>query len=170
MGWLDRVTEFLPTGIFVPSPGQGALAVEIRAGEDGPAALLADLDEPVVSNAVRVERAFLAAMGGGCTSPVGALATIDGDDIELVAMIGSEDGARAEWATERFPVIAGEERAADLARRMLAAVGQTFMQTASCNRALTPHGRSMAGLCWSPATRTKTIPWRLVCRHSARTY
>lgn len=93
MGWEDRITEYLPIDRFVPSPGQGALAIETRAEPDPAYALARALDHRDVSLAVRLEREFLRAMGGGCTTPIGAHAVIDGEAVTLWAMIAAEDGS-----------------------------------------------------------------------------
>ncbi len=130
MGFQDRVCEYLPLDRAVPSPGQGALAVEARADDTATVRLLAALDAPAVSAAVRVERAFLRAVGGGCTTPVGAYASLEGDRLRLRAMLASEDGARVEWADELLEAVNPEKRAAELAVRLLgrirAAGGITF--------------------------------------------
>ncbi|CAA9558039.1 MAG: Porphobilinogen deaminase [uncultured Thermomicrobiales bacterium] len=130
MGWADRVTEALPLDAFVPSPGQGALAVETRADDWTTLALVDAIDDPLVSRAVRVERAFLRAVGGGCTTPIGAHVSWDGERPRLRAMIASEDGERVEWADERLDDASAEEAAAEVAIRLLARVraagGMTF--------------------------------------------
>ena len=73
MGWQDRISEYFPVERVVPSPGQGAIAIQARAGSDA-AAVLETIDDPSVSTPVGIERAFLAAIGAGCTFPVGAYA------------------------------------------------------------------------------------------------
>ncbi len=138
MGWSDQITEFLPLEIAVPSPGQGALAVEIRRGEVGPASLLAELDEPLVSTAVRTERAFLRGMGGGCTSPVGAFATVEGDLVHLRAMLGTTDGSRVEWVEERYPTERAELSAEASAMKLLTSL--TASPTLSGKRILVTCG------------------------------
>ncbi|MGH2532706.1 MAG: hydroxymethylbilane synthase [Thermomicrobiales bacterium] len=130
MGWTDRITEYLPLEIAVPSPGQGALAVEIRAEERGPARFLTELDEFTVSIAVRVERAFLRGIGGGCTSPVGAYASVEGEAIRLLGMIASEDGERVEWVDHRLGLDVAEEAARTLAGDLLQRVQQRAHATA----------------------------------------
>lgn len=119
LGRGDFITEALPLDRFVPSPGQGALAVEGRAGDHFLVGCLTTIDDPHVSGAVRIERAFLRAIGAGCTTPVGAYATEDASGWRLRAMLASDDGAWVEWADERLnhPV---EEAAGELAVRVLA--------------------------------------------------
>jgi hydroxymethylbilane synthase len=118
MGWERFVTEHLPLDAFVPAPGQAALAVETRAADQATRDLIGPLDEPAVAVAVRAERAFLGAIGGGCTTPVGAHAVVEGNRVWLRCMLASEDGARVEWADERYAVADAEAGAADLARRL----------------------------------------------------
>ncbi len=78
-----------------PAPGQGLLAIEAVAGGEAAAALAA-LDDPAAHACLRAERRLLAALGGGCMQPVGALATPRGGALDLIAFAGSEDGLRAE--------------------------------------------------------------------------
>ena len=67
----NHVTEFLEPPDFLPAVGQGALGLETR--DDGPArAVVAALDDPASHAAVDAERAFLAALAGGCLAPIGA--------------------------------------------------------------------------------------------------
>jgi hydroxymethylbilane synthase len=63
----------LDPGVSTPAPGQGLLALEARAGDAGVAGALAAVHDPAAATALTAERAVLAALGGGCMSPVGAL-------------------------------------------------------------------------------------------------
>lgn len=71
---------------MLPCVGQGAIGIETRANDDRIANICAQLNHADTFNAVTAERAFLQAMGGGCQSPVGAHATIDGETITLKAI------------------------------------------------------------------------------------
>lgn len=76
---------------MLPAIGQGALALEARP--DAPcAARLAALDDPATATAVSAERAFLAALGGDCTTPVAAHARIEGASLHVAAAIGDPAG------------------------------------------------------------------------------
>jgi hydroxymethylbilane synthase len=77
---------------MLPAPGQGALAIEIRADRPDIIALLAPLNDRTTATAVTAERAFLAAVGGGCSAVAAALTAISGEMLELSAMIGAVDG------------------------------------------------------------------------------
>ena len=76
LGLQSRITDRLTPPRFLPAPGQGALAVEIRADDSATAHLVSPLDDPTARAAVTAERQFLAAAGGGCNEPLGALATV----------------------------------------------------------------------------------------------
>ena len=121
MGWGDQITEYLALDRFVPAPGQGALAVEVRAS-DAAGHLFDVLADAVTSIPVRVERAFLRAIGAGCTTPIGAHATLEGRDIRLRCMLASDDGSHAEWRTLVVPASEAETAAAELSRELLATI------------------------------------------------
>ena len=74
LGLENRVTEWLPFDAVLPAPGQGALALQCRAGDSMTAALLRPLHDPATWAAVTAERSFLAALDSGCSAPVAAYA------------------------------------------------------------------------------------------------
>ncbi len=74
IGHTDLVSEIFEPDAMMPAPGQGALAVECRAGDTGLAALLALADHAPTRAAVTAERGLLAALEAGCSAPVGAYA------------------------------------------------------------------------------------------------
>jgi hydroxymethylbilane synthase len=75
-----------------PAVGQGALAVQCRAGDRAARALVTPLDDPACRAESLAERAFLAALGGGCQLPAGALARVAGSTLEIVGVVASPDG------------------------------------------------------------------------------
>lgn len=86
-----------------PAPGQGALAIQVRADDARTLALARALDHPPTAAAVRAERRVMAALEGGCRLPVAALGTPqpDGSQLRLLAAVAAVDGSR---------VLAREER------------------------------------------------------------
>jgi hydroxymethylbilane synthase len=98
IGRLDEVTETLDPLQVLPAPGQGALGIECRAGDELADALGA-LDDARTRAAVEAERAVLATLEGGCAAPIGTLAEIvegeDGDELWVRAVALSPDGAVA---------------------------------------------------------------------------
>lgn len=146
MGLADRISGFLPIETFVPAPGQGALVVEARRDDELVRRELDEIDEPGVATAIRIERAFLRAVGSGCTAPIGAHAIPDGDRWRLLAMLGSDDGRRVEWLDERLDLDA-EAHAADAARRLVSVVGATVRApTTRLSQPPTPRSSLLAGL------------------------
>lgn len=94
MGMSEVITEYLSPEDFVPPPGQGAMAVEIRADDQRTAELVASADHAPTSAAVRAERSFLEALGGGCQVPIGAYAEFDGpDSLRLTVFMATLDGS-----------------------------------------------------------------------------
>ncbi len=117
---LGRVTERLDPTVFLPACGQGALAVEHRADDDRVATLIAPLAHGPTRRAVFAERAFLAALGGGCQIPVGAHARYDRDTgpaFTIAGMIASLDGSRCVRRALSADV-ADDERATALGQRL----------------------------------------------------
>ena len=94
MGLSEVITEYLPPEEFVPPPGQGAMAVEIRADDERTAELVASAGHAPTTAAVRAERSFLEALGGGCQVPVGAYAEFDsGDSLRLTVFMATPNGS-----------------------------------------------------------------------------
>jgi hydroxymethylbilane synthase len=93
LGLADRIAERVDPSVVLPQVGQGALAIECRADDDGTRELLARVDDAEVRAAVTAERAYLAELGGGCNLPCGALAEADGvGGVRLEALLASLDG------------------------------------------------------------------------------
>jgi hydroxymethylbilane synthase len=87
LGWKDKVTEYLALEHFLPEIGQGALGIEIRAGDKEIAQLTQTLNHEPTWQSIIAERAFLQALGGGCRTPVAALATVNGNTLKLYGMV-----------------------------------------------------------------------------------
>jgi hydroxymethylbilane synthase len=104
LGFADRISFTLPVDACVPAPGQGAIAIELRAGDARVRGFLGRIDEPVTARAVEAERALVAALGGGCQTPIGAVAVPEGADLDLRAVVVSLDGRRAVRARDRAPM------------------------------------------------------------------
>ncbi len=96
LGYEQRIAMTLPAAVCIPAPGQGIVAVEIREGDDDTEHFVGLIDDAAASAALTAERALVNALGGGCQTPIGALATLnDGGELDLVAAVVSLDGQRA---------------------------------------------------------------------------
>jgi hydroxymethylbilane synthase len=110
----------LGSDVMVPAPGQGALALQAREDDLPTLTALAPLDHPGSRAAFEAERSLMWRIGGGCALPLGALATVDGTRVEMLAVVISPDGSRI----ARVEVVSDSpEGAATLATRELIAEG-----------------------------------------------
>jgi hydroxymethylbilane synthase len=96
LGLGEHITEYLPMEVMLPAPGQGAIAVQCRADDSAMLELLTAIDDADTRAAVTAERAFLNALGGGCSAPVAAYAVraSGGSPLHLTGLIASADGRR----------------------------------------------------------------------------
>lgn len=93
IGLTSRITEWLPIEVMVPAPGQGALGLQVRATDAEAKRIAAAVDHQPTGYAVNAERAVLRRLQGGCRTPVGAFAKVDGDRLQLRATVASLDGS-----------------------------------------------------------------------------
>ncbi|HZC62813.1 MAG TPA: hydroxymethylbilane synthase [Streptosporangiaceae bacterium] len=118
IGRLDAVTQIFEPEEMLPAPGQGALAVECRAGDPDLAALLAQVDDRLSRAAVTAERAVLAGLAAGCSAPVGAYAA--GTEIlQLRAVVAALDGGSALRASATGPAAEAGRLGRDVAAELL---------------------------------------------------
>jgi hydroxymethylbilane synthase len=104
LGREGEATEVLEPDVLLPAPGQGAIALECRMGDEQTAAAIAPLHHEPTARAVGAERAFLAALHGGCNVPLGAHAVMADGALWLRGLVAREDGSA---------VVRGERRGAD---------------------------------------------------------
>ena len=121
IGRTDVVTEFLDPDRWPTAPGQGALAVEVRRGEER---LVDRLDHTETRAAVEAEREVLALLEAGCSAPVGARAVVDAGLLLLSASVYSLDGTTILTSSHAtvWPADEGDpsrEVAASVARELL---------------------------------------------------
>jgi hydroxymethylbilane synthase len=91
LGRFDEVTQLFEEMEFPPAPGQGTIALQCRADDDATLELLATVDDADARGAAEAERGFLAALGTGCSLPVGAFARLSDGLLAIRGMIASED-------------------------------------------------------------------------------
>ena len=122
LGLAGRIGERLDPRTLPPAPAQGALAIQCRSSDSDVRSLLEGLDNEAVSLAVLAERTVLEVTGGGCRTPLGALASLAGGRLRLVAGMVEPDGSRPRFAVEEEEASAeGALRAGERAGRALAA-------------------------------------------------
>ena len=92
IGRAERIGEILPDEICVSAVAQGALAIETR-GDATVRQLLSFLHNSTSEAETRAERALLRSLSGGCHVPIGARARVDGNALNMIAVVASPDGA-----------------------------------------------------------------------------
>ena len=104
LGRLSPTMQALEAPAWLPAPGQGALGIEGRADDERVHGLLDAIEDQRARAETDCERSVLAALGGGCQVPIGALALRKGGDLTVHAAVLSEDGSQAIRASTRGPV------------------------------------------------------------------
>jgi hydroxymethylbilane synthase len=126
LGRADAASEILPVEIMLPAVGQGALAIEARAGDAGVRELLSPLHDASSAACVTAERAMLAALDGSCRTPIAGHARIEGGNMLFHGMILRPDGSETHETARRGPIQHGAALAADAAGELKARAGPGF--------------------------------------------
>jgi len=136
----QHVTEFLSPDSFPPAVSQGVIGVCARSGDTETQRLLVALDDREARLAATAERALLRRLEGGCQVPLGALATVQGGDLSLMACICALDGARQLSARGQTPAVdaAAEALGVRLAEELLARGAADLMAKEREARAVEP--------------------------------
>jgi hydroxymethylbilane synthase len=94
LGKTELIRQVIPAEIMCPAAGQGALGIEIRAGDAGVHQHLAFLDDASARATTTCERALLNRLGGGCQVPIGAFAEMSDRRLHLNAVVAHPDGSK----------------------------------------------------------------------------
>jgi hydroxymethylbilane synthase len=94
LGKTELVKQIIPAEIMCPAAGQGALGVEIRAGDSATRKHVEFLNNPAARAATTCERALLNRLGGGCQVPIGAFAETRDGKLHLEAIVADPDGSK----------------------------------------------------------------------------
>jgi hydroxymethylbilane synthase len=94
LGKTQLIRQIIPAEIMCPAAGQGALGIEIRAGDAKTRELLKFLDDPKARPATTCERALLNSLGGGCQVPIGAFAEVRNGKLHLESIVADPDGSQ----------------------------------------------------------------------------
>ena len=128
---------------MVPAAGQGALAIQVRAGDEETAAAARAIGDGDALREFSAERAVVALLEAGCATPLGVHARVAGERLEIDAFVGLPSGA--EWLRDSFEGDAAEPVAAGraLAERLLSAGAREILDRAE-REAAHDKSRSMA--------------------------
>ncbi|MCC6750759.1 MAG: hydroxymethylbilane synthase [Deltaproteobacteria bacterium] len=119
LGYLDRVTEFLPLETWLPAVGQGALGIETRCEDAELNGWLAALHHEPSARCVRAERTMLAALEGGCQVPIAGYAEVMGERLKLRALVGHPEGSPVFHAEAEGPAADPEALGSRVAEELL---------------------------------------------------
>lgn len=130
MGWVNRVSQFIPTELMLPAVGQGALGIELRTEDFVLAKMISFLNHAVTEMEIGAERSFLKRLGGGCRLPIAGYASIRGEELTLKGLVGSADGGimitdEVRGKPSDYPVLGTL-----LAERILSQGGQALIEEA----------------------------------------
>jgi hydroxymethylbilane synthase len=113
------ISQYLPLALMLPAVGQGALAVEVRESDEEVRELVQPLNHLPTERAVSAERAFLSALGGGCTVPVAAHATVADGRLRLQGLVTNLNGRKVIRDSLSGSPLQAEEIGRRLADRIL---------------------------------------------------
>lgn len=128
LGLEKHIAEYLPPERMYPAVSQGAVAVQIRNGDEATSRWIKPLDHRDTRLATMAERALLRTLEGGCQVPVGALATTNEGEMTLSAAICSLDGSKVVNGAKSGPEARAEEIGRTLAETLLEMGGAAILQ------------------------------------------
>ena len=127
LGLADKISAVLPPEEFLPAPGQGALAAQIREDDSELAELLSQIDDRDSRITAEAEREVLKAMHGGCSIPLGAYAKISGNTITIDAVISDIEGHGFVKRSKTALLEQAKTCAGELAQELLDAGGKEIL-------------------------------------------
>ena len=143
LGLDKEVSEKLPYRVMLPAPGQGALAPECRTNDRKLIGILNSINDLPSRTEVECEKAFMAALGGGCQTPVGCKAEVVWGKLIARGYVGSPDGKQVirvelqeEW--EEGPLTPARALGRKLADLALEQGAREILDTARANGYVTP--------------------------------
>jgi hydroxymethylbilane synthase len=119
LGMENRISVALPAAEMLPAVGQGALAIETRAGDETTIAAISKLDHKFTRLACTAERAFLRSLGGGCQLPIAAYAVVREKRIKLDGLVADPQGHRVVRDRISGSLVDAEQIGAELGERLL---------------------------------------------------
>jgi hydroxymethylbilane synthase len=121
---LGRESEIgfrVPTARMIPAAGQGALAIQVRSGDEETATMMRAISDEAAFAQLHAERACFTRLDASCSTPIGVFAELNGGNLRIGAFVGLPDGS--EWIRDELDADAGDPEAAgaELAKRLLGA-------------------------------------------------
>ena len=126
LGKAERATAILEPEEMLPSAGQGAIGLQVRADDTRTRDLVAALDHRPSSIRVAAERACLDILDGSCRTPIGCLAEIEGDFLRLRALVAEPDGSRVYRVERRGALTDALALGVEAGHELRAAAGEAY--------------------------------------------
>ena len=142
LGLGDRLTFRLPLDLCVPAPGQGIIAIEIRGNDGGARAAVDRVNDQAAEAALIAERTLVEVLGGGCQTPIGAVALPEAEHrLRLVGLVISLDGRRTVRAEQCGAAADARALGAQVAKDLLArGAGAILEETQQTQHVAIPPG------------------------------
>jgi hydroxymethylbilane synthase len=118
LGYVEKITQYLPIELMLPAVGQGALGLQIRKTDSDLAEVLAKLNHTPTTAEITAERSFLRALGGGCRLPIAAFGKLEGSELCLEGLVAAPNGA----SVIRDKVRGGSNEAEELGKKLAAMI------------------------------------------------
>ena len=120
LGMPERIKSFISVEDSLPAAGQGAVGIETRVNDTRVLNYLAKLNHNLTACCVMAERAMNTRLQGGCQVPIGGFATLNGEELELNALVGSLDGSTIIRASGKAHQRDAEQLGIRIAEQLLA--------------------------------------------------
>lgn len=114
LGLEREITQLIPYDICLPAVGQGSIGIEIRRDDEFISTVVESLNHPPSRVAITAERSLMRELEGGCQVPIGALATVENDQLVLEGIVAALDGVTA----VRSRVTGNASKARELGREL----------------------------------------------------
>ncbi len=129
LGRAETIQVALSPEEMLPAVGQGAVGIEVRAGDERTYTYVHALNDADTETRVAAERACLAVLDGSCRTPIAALAELTGDDrLRFRALVAEPDGTAAWRASREGPRADARALAEDAGAELRAAAGEAFFE------------------------------------------
>lgn len=128
LGLSDKISAVLDPTLFLSAPGQGALAIQVRADNAELIELVSKLDDEQTRIATSAERQILAQMHGGCSIPLGVYTQIQGPNITIDAMVSDVDSGKHIRISKSAAIEEAETIAKEIANELLSSGGREILE------------------------------------------
>ncbi|KKO47819.1 porphobilinogen deaminase [Arsukibacterium sp. MJ3] len=128
LGFATRIASFIEPEQSLPANGQGAVGIECRSDDTAVQQLLAPLEHYATRLCVLAERAMNRRLQGGCQVPIGAFATLNGNQLQLRGLVGSLDGSQIIRAQHSGSADTAEQLGLMVAEQLLAQGAGAILQ------------------------------------------